>query len=55
MLFRRRSKKDRMMAALGRVLPSRRATARAAGVAGGVAAALVAASSSVSSMRQKQS
>ncbi|HZA79661.1 MAG TPA: hypothetical protein VE623_25060 [Acidimicrobiales bacterium] len=54
MLFRRKSRKDRMMAALGRLLPSRRTVAKAAGVISSVAA-LTAASSSVSALRQKQS
>jgi hypothetical protein len=53
MLFRRRSKKDRILAATGRLVPSRRALATAAGVVSGLAA-LTAASSSVSAMRRKQ-
>lgn len=53
MLFRRKSRKDRIMAAAGRVVPSRRALAAAAGVVSSLAA-LTAASSSVSAMRQKQ-
>jgi hypothetical protein len=44
---------DRMMAAAGRLLPSRRVLATAAGVMSSVAA-LTAASSSVSALRQKQ-
>jgi hypothetical protein len=54
MLFRRRSKKDRMMTAAGRLVPSRRALATVAGVVSSIAA-LTAASSSVSAKRQKQS
>lgn len=53
MLFRRRSKKDRIVAAAGRVMPSWRALATAAGAVSSVAA-LVAASSGVSARRQKQ-
>jgi hypothetical protein len=54
MLFRRRSRKDRIIAAAGRVMPSWRALATAAGAVSSVAA-LVAASSGVSAKRQKQS
>jgi hypothetical protein len=54
MLFRRKSKKDRILAAAGRLVPSRRALAAAAGLVSSLAA-LTAASSSVSVMRQKQS
>jgi hypothetical protein len=54
MLFRRRSKKDRMMTAASRLVPSRRALARAIGVVSSIAA-LTAASASVSAKRQKQS
>jgi hypothetical protein len=54
MLFRRRRRKDRIVAAAGRVLPSWRALARAVGAVGSIAA-LVAASSGVSAKRQKQS
>jgi hypothetical protein len=54
MLFRRRSRKDRIVAAAGRVLPSWRALATAAGAVSSVAA-LVAASSGVSARRQQQS
>jgi hypothetical protein len=54
MLFRRKSRKDRMMAAAARYLPSRRTVATTAGVAG-VVAGLTAASSGVSAIRQKSS
>jgi hypothetical protein len=54
MLFRRKSRKDRVAAAAGRMLPSRRAMVRSAGVAGSVAL-LTAASSGVSALRQKLS
>jgi hypothetical protein len=54
MLFRRKSKKDRVVAAAGRMLPSRRAVAKSARLAGFVAL-LTAASSGVSALRQKQS
>jgi hypothetical protein len=53
MLFRRRSRKDRIVAAAGRVMPSWRTLVRAAGAVSSVAA-LVAASSGVSAKRQKQ-
>ena len=53
MLFRRRSRKDRILAATGRLVPSRRALATAAGVFSSLAA-LTAASSSLSAMRRKQ-
>ncbi len=54
MLFRRKSRKDRVVAAAGRVLPSRRAMATTVGVASGLAV-LTAASSGVSALRQKLS
>ncbi|MGH9234392.1 MAG: hypothetical protein ACRD0R_13775 [Acidimicrobiales bacterium] len=54
MLFRRKSKKDRVVAAAGRMVPSRRAMVTSAGVAGGLAL-LTAASSGVSALRQKLS
>ena len=54
MLFRRRSRKDRIVAAAGRLLPSGRAVATAAGVISSVVAVLTAASSSVSALRQKR-
>jgi thymidine phosphorylase len=53
MLFRRRSRKDRIVAAAGRLVPSGRALAKAAGVVSAFAA-LTAASSSVSAVRRKQ-
>jgi hypothetical protein len=53
MLFRRRSRKDRIIGAASRLMPSWRALARAAGAATSLAA-LVAASSTVSAKRQKQ-
>jgi hypothetical protein len=53
MLFRRRSRKDRILAATGRLMSSRRALATATGVFSGLAA-LTAASSSLSAMRRKQ-
>jgi hypothetical protein len=53
MLFRRRSRKDRILAATGGLVPSRRALATAAGVVSSLAA-LTAASSSVSAIRRKQ-
>jgi hypothetical protein len=54
MLFRRRSRKDRMVAATRRLLPSRRAVVTTARVAGGLAM-ITAASSGVSALRQKPS
>lgn len=54
MLFRRRSRKDRIVAAAGRLLPSVRAVVTAAGLISTVFAALTAASSSVSAVRQKR-
>jgi hypothetical protein len=54
MLFRRRSRKDRIRAVAGRLLPSGRAVVTAAGVISTVLAALTAASSSVSAVRQKR-
>ena len=54
MLFRRKSRKARMMESAGRVLPSRR-TATRVGVATGAVALLSAASSGVTTMRQKSS
>jgi hypothetical protein len=53
MLFRRKSRKDRIVAAAGRVMPSWRALATAAGAVSSVAA-LIATSSGVSARRQKQ-
>lgn len=53
MLFRRKSRKQRVANALRGLLPSRRGVAKTAGVAG-VAAGLTALSSGVSSRRQKQ-
>jgi hypothetical protein len=53
MLFRRRSRKDRIVEAASRLVPSWRALATTAGAVSSVAA-LVAASSSVSAKRQKQ-
>jgi hypothetical protein len=53
MLFRRKSRRDRIVAAAGRLVPSRRALTTAASVISTVAA-LTAASSSVSALRQKQ-
>jgi hypothetical protein len=54
MLFRRKSRKDRIVESAGRLVPSWRALARTASAVTSVAA-LVAASSSVSAKRQKQS
>ena len=54
MLFRRRSRKDRIVAAAGRLQPSVRGVVTAAGVISTVIAALTAASSSVSAVRQKR-
>jgi hypothetical protein len=53
MLFRRKSRKDRIVGAASRLMPSWRALAKAAGAASSLAA-LVAASSSVSAKRQQQ-
>ena len=53
MLFRRKSRKDRIIGAASRVMPSWRALATAAGAVSSLAA-LVAASSNVSAKRQKQ-
>jgi hypothetical protein len=53
MLFRRKNRKDRIVGAASRLVPSWRALARAVGAVSSVAA-LVAASSSVSAKRQKQ-
>jgi hypothetical protein len=53
MLFRRRSRKDRIVGAASRLMPSWRTVAKAVGVLSSVAA-LVAASSGVSAKRQKQ-
>jgi hypothetical protein len=53
MLFRRKSRKDRIVGAASRLMHSWRALAAAAGAASSLAA-LVAASSSVSAKRQKQ-
>ena len=53
MFFRRRSRKDRIVTAAGRLVRSRRALAMAAGVVSSVAA-LTAASSGVSARRQNQ-
>jgi hypothetical protein len=53
MLFRRRTRRERMAAAARRLLPSRRAVARTAGIAG-FAAGLTALSSGLSSVRQKE-
>lgn len=55
MLFRRKSKIDRVVETAERMMPSARTVARVVGVATGGIALLSAASSSVSSMRQKQS
>lgn len=52
MLFRRRTRRERMAASARRLLPSRRAVATTAGVAGFVAG-LTALSSGMSSLRQK--
>jgi hypothetical protein len=54
MLFRRKSRKDRIAEAASRLRPSWRALATTASAVSSVAA-LVAASSSVSAKRQKQS
>ena len=54
MLFRRKSRKARMMESAGRVLPSRR-TATRVGVVTGAVALLSAASSGVTNMRQNSS
>jgi hypothetical protein len=53
MWFRRKSRKDRMVEAASRLVPSRRALATTVGVVSSVAA-LTAASSSVSAIRQKR-
>jgi hypothetical protein len=53
MLFRRRTRRERMAASARRLLPSRRAVAKTAGIAGFVAG-LTALSSGLSSVRQKQ-
>ena len=53
MLFRRKSRKDRIVGAASRLMPSWRALATAAGAASSLAA-LVAASSTVSAKRQQQ-
>jgi hypothetical protein len=52
MLFRRKSRRERVTAAAGRLLPSGRAIVATVGVAGGLAV-LTAASSGVSALRQK--
>lgn len=53
MLFRRKTRRQRMANAARRFLPTRRTVAKVAGTAG-LAAGVAAASSSVSSMRSKQ-
>jgi hypothetical protein len=53
MLFRRRTRRERVAAAARRLAPSRRLVAKIAGALGFVVG-LTAASSSVSSLRQKQ-
>jgi hypothetical protein len=52
MLFRRKSRTERMIDAARRLVPSRRAAAATAGLAGGLAM-VTAASSGVSALRQK--
>jgi hypothetical protein len=52
MLFRRRTRRERMAASARGLLPSRSAVAKIAGVAG-IVAGLTAVSSSLSSLRQK--
>jgi hypothetical protein len=52
MLFRRRTRRERLAASARGLLPSRRAVAKLAGVAGFLAG-LTALSSSLSSLRQK--
>lgn len=52
MLFRRRTRRERMAASARRLLPSRRAVAKTAGVAGFMAG-LTALSSAMSALRQK--
>jgi hypothetical protein len=54
MLFRRMSRKDRMIATAERMLPSRKTVTRVGVVTGGLAL-LTAASSGVSALRQKSS
>jgi hypothetical protein len=53
MLFRRRTRRERVAASARRLLPSRRTVAKTAGIAGFVAG-LTAISSGLSSLRQKQ-
>ena len=53
MLFRRRTRRERVAASARRLLPSRRAVAKTAGIAGFVAG-VTAISSGLSSLRQKQ-
>lgn len=55
MLFRRKSKIERAVDAAERMIPSPRTVAALVGIATGGLALLSAASSSVSSLRQKQS
>jgi threonine/homoserine/homoserine lactone efflux protein len=55
MVFRRKSRKDRIVEAAERMLGARRTAATAVGVATGALALLAAASSGVSSLRQKSS
>jgi hypothetical protein len=54
MLFRRRSRKDRIVGGAGSRVPPVRAVVTAAGLISTVLAALTAASSSVSAVRQKR-
>lgn len=54
MLFRRKSKRDRVLATGRKLLPSRRTVAAVTAWVVGGAAALAAASSTVSAVRQKQ-